>query len=39
MPVVSKTLTHEQWEEFNQEHFIKPKPKPKSKTELGLEGH
>lgn len=35
MPVVSKTLTHEQWEEFNQEHFIKPK----SKTELGLEGH
>ncbi len=35
MPVVSKTLTHEQWERFNQEQYIKPK----SKTELGLEGH
>ncbi len=35
MPVVSKTLTHAQWENFNQEHFIKPK----SKSELGREGH
>ena len=35
MPVVSRTLTHEQWERFNHEHFIKPK----SKTELGQEGH
>jgi hemerythrin-like domain-containing protein len=35
MPVVSKTLTHGQWEDFNQEHFIKPK----SKSELGREGH
>jgi hypothetical protein len=35
MPVVSETLTHAQWESFNQEHFIKPK----SKSELGREGH
>jgi hemerythrin-like domain-containing protein len=35
MPVVSKTLTHAQWESFNQEHYIKPK----SKSELGREGH
>jgi hemerythrin-like domain-containing protein len=35
MPVVSKTLTHAQWEKFNQEQFIKPK----SKNELGREGH
>jgi hemerythrin-like domain-containing protein len=35
MAVVSRTLSHEQWERFNQEHFIKPK----SKTELGQEGH
>ena len=35
MPVVSTTLTHGQWESFNQEHYIKPK----SKSELGQEGH
>ena len=35
MPVVSTTLTHDQWERFNHEHFIKPK----TKTELGQEGH
>ena len=35
MPVVSKTLTHAQWQSFNQEHYIKPK----SKSELGQEGH
>jgi hemerythrin-like domain-containing protein len=35
MPVVSKALTHAQWEDFNQEHYIKPK----SKSELGREGH
>lgn len=35
MPVVSRTLTHAQWESFNQEHYIRPK----SKTELGQEGH
>ena len=35
MPVVSKTLTNSQWENFNQERYIKPK----SKTELGQEGH
>jgi hemerythrin-like domain-containing protein len=35
MPVVSKALTHAQWENFNQEHYIKPK----SKSELGREGH
>jgi len=35
MPVVSKALTHAQWENFNQEQFIKPK----SKSELGQEGH
>jgi hypothetical protein len=35
MPVVSKTLTHAQWENFNQEQYIKPK----SKSELGREGH
>ena len=35
MPVVSTTLTHGQWEAFNQEHYIKPK----SKSELGQEGH
>ena len=35
MPVVSRALTHAQWEAFNQEHYIKPK----SKKELGQEGH
>jgi len=35
MPIVSRTLTHAQWESFNQEHYIKTK----SKTELGHEGH
>ena len=35
MPVVSTTLTRDQWERFNHEHFIKPK----TKTELGQEGH
>ena len=35
MPVVSSTLTHAQWEAFNQEHYIKSKPK----SELGQEGH
>jgi hemerythrin-like domain-containing protein len=35
MPVVSRTLTKAQWEDFNQEHYIKPK----SKSELGQEGH
>lgn len=35
MPAVSRTLTHGEWEKFNQEHFIKPK----SKAELGQEGH
>ena len=35
MPVVSKTLTHAQWEAFNQDYYIKPK----SKNELGREGH
>jgi hemerythrin-like domain-containing protein len=35
MPVVAKTLTHGQWEAFNQEFFIKPK----SKKQLGQEGH
>jgi hemerythrin-like domain-containing protein len=35
MPVVSRALTHAQWEAFNQEHYIKPK----SKKELGREGH
>jgi hemerythrin-like domain-containing protein len=35
MPVVSKALTHAQWEAFNQEHYVKPK----SKKELGREGH
>ena len=35
MPVVSRALTHGQWEAFNQEHYIKPK----SKKELGGEGH
>jgi hypothetical protein len=34
MPVVSTTLTHAQWENFNQERYIKPE----SKTELGQEG-
>ncbi len=35
MPIVSRALTNEQWEDFNQEHYIKPK----SKSELGREGH
>ena len=35
MPVVSRTLTHAQWEDFNQEHYLKTK----SKSELGHEGH
>jgi iron-sulfur cluster repair protein YtfE (RIC family) len=35
MPVVTKNLTHEQWEDFNQENYIKTK----SKSELGREGH
>ena len=35
MPVVSRALTHAQWEAFNQEQYIKPK----SKKELGQEGH
>jgi len=35
MPIVSRTLTHAQWENFNQEHYIKTK----SKSELGHEGH
>jgi iron-sulfur cluster repair protein YtfE (RIC family) len=35
MPIVSRALTNEQWEDFNQEHYIKTK----SKTELGREGH
>jgi hemerythrin-like domain-containing protein len=35
MPVVSKTMTHAQWENFNQEYFIKTK----RKSELGQEGH
>ena len=35
MPIVSKTLTHDRWESFNQEHYVKPK----SKSELGEEGH
>ena len=35
MPIVSKTLTNSQWENFNQERYIKPK----SKTQLGQEGH
>jgi hemerythrin-like domain-containing protein len=35
LPVVSKVLTHAQWENFNQEQYIKPK----SKSELGQEGH
>jgi hemerythrin-like domain-containing protein len=35
MPVVSRTLTHAQWETFNQEHYLKTK----STSELGLEGH
>jgi hemerythrin-like domain-containing protein len=35
MPVVEKTLTHAQWEAFNQEYYIKPK----SKKQLGQEGH
>lgn len=35
MPVVSATLTNEQWESFNQEYYVKPK----SMTQLGHEGH
>jgi hemerythrin-like domain-containing protein len=35
MPIVSRALTNQQWESFNQEHYIKPK----SKSELGEEGH
>jgi hemerythrin-like domain-containing protein len=35
MPIVSRALTNEQWEDFNQEHYIKTK----SKSELGREGH
>ena len=35
MPIVSRALTHAQWEHFNQEHFIKTK----SKRQLGQEGH
>jgi hypothetical protein len=35
MPVVSATLTHAQWEAFNQEHYVKPK----TTRELGNEGH
>jgi iron-sulfur cluster repair protein YtfE (RIC family) len=35
MPVVSRALTHAQWEAFNQEHYIKPK----TTKELGQEGH
>ena len=35
MPIVSRALTNQQWEDFNQEHYIKPK----SKSELGGEGH
>jgi iron-sulfur cluster repair protein YtfE (RIC family) len=35
MPVVSRVLTNTQWENFNQEHYIKNK----SKSELGQEGH
>ncbi len=35
MPVVEKTLTHGQWEAFNQQFYIKPK----SKKQLGQEGH
>jgi len=35
MPIVSRALTHGQWEDFNQEHYIKTK----SKSELGHEGH
>ncbi len=35
MPVVSRALSHAQWEAFNQEYYIKPK----SRRELGREGH
>jgi hemerythrin-like domain-containing protein len=35
MPVVSKALTHAQWEDMNQEYFVRPK----SKKQLGKEGH
>ena len=35
MPIVSRALTNAQWEDFNQEHYIKTK----SKSELGQEGH
>lgn len=35
MPVVSKTLTHAQWDSWNQDNFVKPK----SMRELGHEGH
>jgi hemerythrin-like domain-containing protein len=35
MPIITQTMTGAQWENFNHEHFIKPK----SKSELGQEGH
>ena len=35
MPIVARTLTHQLWEDFNQQHYIKTK----TKTELGHEGH
>jgi hypothetical protein len=35
MPIVSSTLTHAQWEAFNDEQYLSTK----SKSELGREGH
>jgi iron-sulfur cluster repair protein YtfE (RIC family) len=35
MPIVSRSITHAQWEAFNTTTYVKPK----SKTELGREGH
>ena len=35
MPIVSRSITHAQWEAFNNTNFVKPK----SKKELGHEGH
>ena len=35
MPIVATTLTARQWDDWEQEYYLKPK----SKAELGMEGH
>jgi hemerythrin-like domain-containing protein len=35
MPIVSRSISHAQWEKFNNTYYVKPK----SKKDLGREGH